>query len=153
MSHYRTVEMKFVDKDLLIEALCKYPGSKWKREHIKYFSTPQKLMGYENRYRQEKAEIIIPKKFVDRASNDIGFAFNPETKTWDVIVSEYDTSIGYNQEWIDKLGITYGMESVKRVCESNGISSEDIEWVKNSDGSVEATIKVGYGSSSEWDDD
>ncbi len=150
MSHYRKLKMKFIDKNALVEALCKFPGTTWKKEHIKVYKEPIALRDFHGQPRPEKAEIVIDRKYINSASNDIGFSFNKETNSYDVIVSDYDEMIGFNQNWLDNLGLTYGMEVVTKTCEEAGISTDDIEWVKNTDGSMEATIKVGNTSSQDW---
>lgn len=126
----------------LITALTTFKGSKWTKEMIEIHETPTNLVGYHGDVRQQKANIIIRRKHIGSASNDIGFLYNEETNAYDAIISDYDSGT-YNQNFLDKLGTQYGTEVVKSVAKEQGIT--DIEFTTNKDGSVDFEIEVGAG--------
>jgi hypothetical protein len=71
-----------------------------------HYNNPQQLVGYENDRRKQKAEIIIRKKFVGQASNDIGFERDDSTGNFSAIISAFD-SRKYNQMWLQNLSKDY----------------------------------------------
>lgn len=85
MSEFLTVETQFSDKNCLIFALEKIYGI----NSVEYHSTPANLLGYQGDIRQQKANIIVRKEQIGRASNDLGFLLQPDG-TYQMIVSEYD---------------------------------------------------------------
>lgn len=151
MSAYKKLKGKMSDKETLIAALTQVewkPGHKWTRQMIEVHDTPVGMSGYSNEERANKANILVRKQHMPGCYNDIGFVWNPETEAYDLIISDLNTSMGLSQKWLDSLGIQYGMEAVKKVCEENGYN--DITWHTNKDGSVEAEISVGATSSESW---
>lgn len=89
MSHYTTVKLKFADKELLIGALKANGYDPLVHDESK----PIHLFGYRGDLRPETADIIIPRWQISRGSNDLGFKFNPETRCWDMIISEFDKGL------------------------------------------------------------
>ena len=67
ISEYHIIDTEFKDQECLIEAL----------EEMGYkptiHATPKQLEGYQGDSRTQKAHIIIPRKQVGSASNDVGF--------------------------------------------------------------------------------
>jgi hypothetical protein len=79
-----------------------------------------------NDEREQKAEIIIPKeqinKLFTKASNDLGFTFNEETKEYDMVCSEYDDKLnipGRIKQAYAKCVIEEALESQYFSVESN----------------------------------
>ena len=87
MSAYIESEVQITNHDALLAALkdMGYDKVETERGH---------LYGYKGDVREQQADVIVRKKYVGRASNDIGFARNPDG-TYTALVSEYDT--GYLQ--------------------------------------------------------
>ena len=84
----------------------------------------QQLEGYHGDLRQDTAEIIIPRRFIGSASNDIGFKLQ-EDGTYGAIISDYDrTSMKYNQDWIGKLSQRYSYHKLKDDLSTYGYSVE-----------------------------
>lgn len=89
MSEYVVCDTEFKDKKVLIEALEEM-GYKGK---IEEFEDPTALVGYHGDQRAQKAHIVIRRKHVGSASNDIGFE-RTEAGTYKAWVSDYDKGVG-----------------------------------------------------------
>lgn len=115
MSHYNKIKTKLKDKDSLLKALAKLGFGP---EKIKVCDTAEHLEGYAGDKRQQKAEIIIPRKHVGGAANDIGFK-KQEDGTYDAIISDYDTH-RYGEQWRNQLSKHYSVEQSKKAFTANG---------------------------------
>lgn len=126
MSHYSSVTTKIKSKKDLVKALQKISGGKWKN-CVEVHDEPDNLVGYHGDKREQKAHIIIRRKDVGSASNDIGFV-RQKDGTYQAVISDYDkNSLGYNQEWLDKLSQLYSVEVIKSTAEANGFDFEEEE--------------------------
>lgn len=54
---------------------------------------PAPLFGYMGEERREQAQVIIRRRYLQPASNDVGFCWNLETGCYDMIVCDYDTPV------------------------------------------------------------
>jgi hypothetical protein len=77
------------------------------------------LIGYLGDKRAEQAQIIIPRGQLDSASNDIGFA-RDGTGIYQVIVSEYDRGIGFDDAWLGRLVQVYKERQTMAVAKTKG---------------------------------
>jgi hypothetical protein len=112
MSEYHSTTTKFNDEETLVNALvdCGYDRSK-----IEVHAEAQQLFDYTGRATTyldksgDKANIIVRSKNIGYGSaNDLGFKFNPATKTYDAIVSQYDTSRwGASSDRMRKMKVAY----------------------------------------------
>lgn len=93
MSQFLKYTTKIKNVQDLCEVLKEYCTHLQGQDFIEVHETPQNLYGYHGDMRQEKAHIIIRRKYVGGASNDIGFVRNPDG-TYSSIVSEYDRGHG-----------------------------------------------------------
>ncbi len=109
MSLYCEVKTEFKNLEALLYALVE--TGNWLSNQIESYIEPQSLVGYHGDLRPEKANIIIRRKFIGSASNDIGF-IKEENGQYKAIISEYD-SRKYNQSWIDKLKANYAYHAIK----------------------------------------
>jgi len=123
MSHYSTLKTKITDKKALINALERQV-SRWKGR-IECHDEAQNLYGYQNDQRDQKAEVIIRKKDVGTASNDIGFARQADG-TIAAIISDYDSNT-HNAAWLQKLNQNYSSEAIKLVASTQGFTFEEVE--------------------------
>ena len=113
MSAYKTLQCNIVDLNCLIEAL-KLLGLT-----AEIYDNPQYLYGYQNDKRDEKANIIVDRKQLNKltgASNDIGFKWNYETQKYDLIISEYDTKFKMDLRIIQ----AYTKVVIEKALEENG---------------------------------
>jgi hypothetical protein len=77
------------------------------------------LFGYTGDERPERAQIIIRRRQLDSASNDIGFA-RDGSGTYQAIISEYDRSIGFNEAWLGRVAQTYKERQTMAVAKAKG---------------------------------
>lgn len=105
------------------QCLKKVLGTRFKE--VELHSTPQPLYGYQGDFRTEdgqghtkdankalKGEIIVRRKFVGGASNDLGFRKNAQTGNYDAIISAYDSG-KHNDGWLQQLSKDYLVEKAK----------------------------------------
>ena len=97
MSHYTTVKTEFKSLKALMKALAEVGFTK---EKVELHEEPVHLYGYQGDKRDQKAHVVIRRKYVGGASNDIGFI--KEGKAFTAIVSEYD-QYRYGPSWMKQL--------------------------------------------------
>lgn len=108
MSQFVQCQTQLRDRRTLLRALEEMG---WAREEIEVHETPVPLYGYQGDTRAERAEVVIRRQFVGRASNDIGFARQPDG-TYAAIISGYDQRTRgrfgpYDQAWLGRLSQGY----------------------------------------------
>jgi hypothetical protein len=64
------------------------------------------LFGYMGDGRSERAHVVIRRRQLDSASNDIGF-WRDESGVYRAIISEYDRAIGFDETWLGRIAQTY----------------------------------------------
>ena len=116
MSRFCTVETQFKDENALIAALME--TGEWSQEQIEIHAEPQHLFGYHGDRRSETATIIVRRKFINSASNDIGFV-RGESGNYEAIISEYDRS-KYGIKWMATLKANYCYHKIKKEQENRG---------------------------------
>lgn len=129
MSAYSTTPTNIDDGDILIEAL----------KTMGYTATncigkPQPLVGYQGDYRTAdgsghtkdvskamKADVIIPRKQIGGASNDIGFVRGADGK-YVAVLSGFDRGCGFNEQWLKtKVNPAYQDIRIHRVAQKMGV--------------------------------
>lgn len=113
MSKYTENQTEYRDSALLVECLQEM-GIK----QVDVHKTAQPLIGYRGDKRAETAEIIIPRKAVGRASNDIGFKLGANG-SYTAIISEFDTG-RYGATWQAKLKATYAERGIIQKAKQKG---------------------------------
>ena len=116
MSRYCVVKTMFTDRNALIEALME--TGDWLVDQIEIHNIPQHLLGFKGDTRIETAHIIIRRKHVGSASNDIGF-IKGKDGNYQAIISAYDSS-RYGKEWVGRLKGNYAYHRIRREQESHG---------------------------------
>lgn len=116
MSRYCKVRTEFKDTEALLDALME-TGS-WTKEQIEVHSIPQHLCGYQGDQRKETAHIIIRRKHIGRASNDIGFV-KEEDGNYKAIISQHDSG-RYGSRWNGQLKGNYAFHKLRREQEGRG---------------------------------
>lgn len=111
MSKYVVLNVEFNDKDCLKGAL-KEVGYTEIEEHTE----AQSLYGFQGDERAEKANIIIRRKHVGGASNDVGFLKNAKGG-YDMVISEYDK---HNVKLMKELHQQYAAMKVKKQFKTMG---------------------------------
>ena len=77
------------------------------------------LIGYMGDERAERAQIIIRRKHLDSASNDIGFT-RDGSGVYRTIISEYDRGIGFDDAWIGRVSQAYKERQTMAVAKAKG---------------------------------
>lgn len=100
MSKYLTfTDVVFTNKALLLGALA----------DLGYADVEQgeglRLYGYQGDVRKESAEIVVRRRFIGSASNDLGFARTAEGYT--PIISEYDQRTLHDGKFVARLRAAY----------------------------------------------
>jgi hypothetical protein len=137
LSHYSHVKTKISDQECLLKALTDLGFGK---DKVKVHETAQKLEGYQGDKRQQTAEVIIPRKYVQSAANDIGFKKQADG-TFQAYISDYDKS-KYNNDWLGKLSQRYAYHKLKEEVESGGLY---IESESEEKGEIFLTISTPFG--------
>lgn|SRR4030043_1275797 len=133
MSHYCEMNVELNDPDCLVKALesLGFLGK------VEVHQIAQSLYGYRGDVRQQKAHIIIRRKYVGSSSNDIGFERQLDG-TYKAYISEYDrNSLGYNDKWLKKLKQAYTVEKTTKEAKKQGWS---ITKTKDSSGKVRLVL-------------
>ncbi len=113
MSHFTVLKTQITEIDGLVQALADL-----KFKHVEVHETAQHLYGYQGDKRQQTAEVIIRRKYVGRASNDIGFKRNAQ-ESFDAIISEYDRP-KYSGKWCNRLMQRYAYHTTKSKLKEQG---------------------------------
>lgn len=138
MSHYCEIETIFNDQQALIEALTSVQGG-WQLSQIEIHQVPQSLFGYHGDERKEKGNIIIRRKYVGPAANDIGFV-REEDGSYKAIISEYDQRSRCNPAFMAKLKTEYSCVAVERQARQRGTT---VTRVPHADGRITLQVR-GY---------
>jgi hypothetical protein len=112
MSAYQVFDsIQFRDRECLLQAL---EAIGYGQDKVEVHDRPQTLYGYHGDARPEKAEVIIRRRHVGRASNDVGFAL--KDGAYVPIISEYDRSTSrWNDAAITRLKTEYARAAVNKV--------------------------------------
>lgn len=116
MSHFNDFETTIIDEAGLVRALCR---NGFKETDIERNETPTNLFGYQGDRREQKAHVILRRKYIGSASNDIGFE-KTDDGTYRAHISDYDKS-RFDNQWLSKLYTYYNVEKSKIALEEKGI--------------------------------
>ena len=117
MSHYTKLVTKIKNRANLVKALQKLG---FREDQIEVHDEAQNLYGYQGNKREQKANVIIRRKNVGQASNDLGFVLQ-EDGTYGAIISDFD-SHRYNERWRQDLDQKYAIEQAKDAFTQEGWS-------------------------------
>jgi hypothetical protein len=113
MSKYEEVRTVLSEERFLVEALREF-GFSPEVSH-----EGMSLCGYLGDERPEKAHIVIRRRQLDSASNDIGFA-RDANGVYRALISEYDRGIGFDDTWLGRVAQTYKEHQTMAVAKSKG---------------------------------
>lgn len=136
MSKYKEIKTEFRNLISLLKALedIGYPASKLEISQDK--SPSISLYGYQGDVRPEQASIVIRRQHVGHVSNDVGFAW--DGKTFQAIVSEYDSGPTVFGNKLKRLAQQYAYHEVKRHAKMNGYTTQEIQ---QGDGSIRLVLQ------------
>ncbi|MFC5753714.1 DUF1257 domain-containing protein [Actinomadura rugatobispora] len=122
MSHFTRVRTALREPDLLAAALAAVGFGE-----VEVHDAPQTLYGYRGDARPERAEVIVRRRHVGSASNDIGFARRGDG-AFEAIVSEYDRT-RYGAAWLTEVARAYGYAATVRYAETHGfeIATDEVD--------------------------
>jgi hypothetical protein len=115
LSHYTKLVTKIKNRNSLVKALQR---AGFKQDQIEIHDNAQHLYGYHGDERPETANVILRRKHIGSASNDIGFKLN-KNGTYEAIISDYDKHT-YNDQWMKDLTTNYGIEQAKDAFMQHG---------------------------------
>jgi hypothetical protein len=127
MSKYGTLETEIKEQKYLIAALAEMGY------HPEVHLDGAPLIGYEGHTRTERAHVIIRRRELDSASNDIGFAKAADGR-YAAQVSEYDQAIGFDQKWLNRIRQFYKEKQTVATAKSKGYVFKGREVVKTEQG-------------------
>jgi hypothetical protein len=113
LSAYRNIETKLNDKDCLMKALEE------EGYHPEYHPEAENLIDYVGKKRPDKAEIIVRRREMSEASNDMGFK-KDEKGVYKAIISDYDSG-RYNAKWLKRLTDKFAIHKVKKIAKNQGL--------------------------------
>lgn len=113
MSKYEELRTVLSEERFLVEALREF-GFSPEVSH-----EGMSLCGYLGDERPEKAHIVIRRRQLDSASNDIGFA-RDANGVYRALISEYDRGIGFDDTWLGRVAQTYKELQTMAVAKSKG---------------------------------
>lgn len=113
MSAYHSLKTEYKDRDALVAALAEQGYT-----NVEVHDAAQPLYGHRGDQRKETANIIVRRKFVGGAANDLGFVKSPDG-SYSAIVSEYDSG-KHNQNWFNGLKRAYTEKVAIKTAAKNG---------------------------------
>ena len=127
MSKYLELRTKLTEEQYLVEAL----------RELGYMPEVCRegtaLVGYMGDERAERAQIVIRRRQLDSASNDIGFA-RDASGAYQAIISEYDRGIGFDDAWLGRIAQTYKERQTMAVAKAKGYVFKGREVVSTPQG-------------------
>ena len=127
MSKYGTLETEIKEQKYLIAALAEMGY------HPEVHLDGAPLIGYEGHERPESAHVIVRRRELDTASNDIGFAKTADGR-YAAQLSEYDQAIGFDQKWLNRIRQLYKEKQTIAAAKSKGYVFKGREVVKTEQG-------------------
>lgn len=127
MSKYMELLTKLTEEQYLVEALRELGYT----PDVCREGTP--LVGYMGDERAERAQIVIRRRQLDSASNDIGFA-RDGGGVYQAIISEYDHGIGFDDAWLGRIAQTYKERQTMAVAKVKGYVFKGREVVNTPQG-------------------
>jgi hypothetical protein len=115
MSAYTEQQTQINDADILKKCL-EEKGYKEVEQH----ATAQQLVGYHGDARKDTAEIIIRRKHIGSASNDIGFKKQSDG-TYAAVISDFDKG-KHNAAWMADLKKKYADKKIRAQASKAGLT-------------------------------
>lgn len=131
MSHFTAIKTQIKDTNALVKALSDV-GFK----QVEVHRTAQHLYGFQGDIRPQMAEVIIRRKYIGGASNDIGFQQQTDG-TFEAIISEYDRR-KYDQPWLNQVTQRYGYHALMATAPAQGFTVEEEEVL--ADGTIRLVV-------------
>lgn len=114
MSAYAKYGTQYKDKECLIKALADQGYTE-----VEYHEVATNLFGYHGDKRKDVANIIVRRKFVGNAANDIGF-IKTNDGTYSAIISQFDSG-KHNASWMLGLKKAYTEAAGRKEAKRQGL--------------------------------
>lgn len=101
MSEYIVLQLQMNDGDCIVKALGELGYD------CEVHDNAKNLVGWHGDTRKQKANIIVRRKNINSASNDIGF-LRKDDGTFEMIISEYDKHASHSHKFTKELLQLYG---------------------------------------------
>lgn len=115
MSHFSRLRTRIADQSALLKALGDVGFKK-----VEAHQEAQHLYGYRGDVRAQTAEVIVRRKYIGRASNDIGFK-KGDDGVYHAIISDFDKRT-YSQAWLNRLTQRYAYHVTRAKLEEQGFT-------------------------------
>ena len=114
MSKYNRQRSQYNDRDCLVAALNEVGYT-----DVEVYDESVSLYGYRGDVRPEKANVIVRRKHISTAANDLGFVRESDG-TYSVIVSDYDRH-KHGAEWMTGLKVAYTEKRLIKHAANKGL--------------------------------
>ncbi len=131
MSHFTAIKTQIKDAAALVKALSDV-GFK----QVEVHDTAQHLYGFQGDIRSQTAEVIIRRKHIGGASNDMGFQRQTDG-TFEAMISEYDRR-QYSQQWLNQVTQRYGYHVLMATAPAQGFTVEEEDVL--ADGTIRVVV-------------
>jgi len=133
VSHYTRTTTRLSSEIALVAALAAmgFPD-------VECHEQPATLYGYRGDARRDRANVIIRRKHIGGASNDVGFARTPDGD-FVAIISEFDAR-HFDANWLRQLAVEYARATVNEFAAQNRWSFAGTPEVEE-DGTVRLTLR------------
>ncbi len=131
MSHFTAIKTQIKDAAALVKALSDV-GFK----QVEVHDTAQHLYGFQGDIRSQTAEVIIRRKHIGGASNDMGFQRQADG-TFEAMISEYDRR-QYSQQWLNQVTQRYGYHVLMATAPAQGFTVEEEDVL--ADGTIRVVV-------------
>lgn len=121
MSEYHIQTTKYKDPECLVQALAEQGYDK-----VEVHEVAKPLVDYTGKQTHytdvsgDKANIIVRRKYVGGAANDVGFV-KTQDGTYAAVISEYD-SCKHNKQWFNGLTRAYAEKTDMKAAKRNGLT-------------------------------
>ena len=132
MSHFTTLSTQLTDADALRAALgdVGYP-------EVETHAEEQPLYGYRGDRRRDRAHVIVRRKHVGHASNDIGFR-RERDGTFAAVISEFDRTT-HDDAWLGRLTARHAYHVTGKTLAAQGFQL--VNETTEQDGSVRMVLR------------
>lgn len=132
MSHFTTMTTQLTDTDALRAALADLGYGK-----IEVHEQPQQLYGYLGDKRADRANVIIRREHIGRASNDIGF-LRQDGGSFLAVISDYDRA-RHDERWLGKLTARHAYHVATATLSAQGF--DVVQETSERDGTVRLVLR------------
>jgi hypothetical protein len=136
MSQYCECKPGFTQPDSVVKALIAIGYS---LDQIEIHKESQNLYGYRGDKRPQRAHIIIRRKYIDSAANDVGFEIQSDGSIV-ALISQYDRGVKFNDTVLNRLKQEYAVDVLQR---THGARGRTVEVRRLPAGDVDVQIR-GY---------